>query len=88
MFLKYNLTLDDNGFNDLMQALKFNEEYLDSYVAKKLGESCLKNKKRVANGLIEIPLSDKVLTELIQQLLRSNSHFLEELKLKEIKGNE
>ncbi len=83
MFFKYNLTLDDNGFNDLMQALKFNEEYLDSYIAKKLSESCLKDKRRVGNKIVEIPLTDKKLSELIQQLIRGNTQLLEEYRAKE-----
>lgn len=88
MVFMYILTLDDDEFNNLMRTLKFNEERLDGYIAKRLSECCFENKRQASSGLVEIELSDKALTELIRQLLRNTSYFLEDLKLKEIKGSE
>lgn len=79
MFFKYDLCLYENSFDELIKSLNFNEKQLDSYVAKKLKENFITNAKQYKNGIIEVSLSDRILQELIFQLLRTNNHLLTEL---------
>lgn len=79
MFFKYDLCLHENSYDELMKSLEFNEKKLDSYISKKMQDNLISNSKQHKNGLIEISLSDKVLQELIFQLLKTNNYLMTEL---------
>lgn len=84
MFFKYNLCLYENSFDELIKSLDFNEKQLDSCIAKKLKGGFINGAKQGKNGIIEISLSDKILQELIFQLLRTNNYLLTELNYNNI----